>query len=671
MQKKDFWLLVTILILASALRGMQPDLVEFKRDEATVTRLGQAIAYEGYRPVVGVDSSVGIDNLPLNLYLMAIALRIHPDPLSAVILTIFLNTAAVGVCYWLTHRTYGRVPAVIATTLFAVSPWAVLYARKVWSLELPLFTLAFIISCIAVFVWDKKWALVAAVVSLAVLVGLHLGGLAFVPIFGMAVLIYRDKVAWKPLIIGGLLGGLLFLPYLIHDAQQNWTNLRGLLSFSGTGDTFSWDSLRYALTMVGSTGIEGQAGVLYKQFKDSVPNLWIMNDLMTYIVVASLIYTVVQTVSASSTEKRRYSTLWLLWFIIPIVLQLRASAPPQRHYLVLLYPVQFIMVAVTVNDGVQWLRSKLVSIEGERSHVLKGVSYFLILVLLIWNVWQIAVTVQLRSYMISHPTTGGYGIPLRYSRQAAANAVKLSEGAEIIVATNRSRPMMTETPTVFDTLLFGHPHRIIDARGAMVFPAANRAVYLVTPFERENPYPPLVGKLVALDTVAAGPVAQLTGEVAYRTYMRHAPDTTDVTENFTALAAGVPFANNVVFASYDLDGSLQPGGFLRVWLAWWTHGPPPANIDYHFTVQLLNDGGGGDIVITQDDHVAFPADYWQGGDLVLSYFALPLPKRLLPGTYGVQAGMYSYPDIVAVPVIDADGKAVDDGVVLAALEYGK
>ena len=169
-----YWLCALILVTAFSLRMAQPDLVEFKRDEATVARLGQAIAYESYRPAVGVDSSVGIDNLPFTLYLMAFALRINPDPLSAVVFTTFLNASAVILCYWLTYRTFGPVAALLSVTLFAVNPWAVLYARKIWCRTLPLFTLSFMISNIAVFVWGKRWALIGAFVSLAALIGLQL-----------------------------------------------------------------------------------------------------------------------------------------------------------------------------------------------------------------------------------------------------------------------------------------------------------------------------------------------------------------------------------------------------------------------------------------------------------------------------------------------------------------
>jgi len=106
------------------------------------------------------------------------------------------------------------------------------------------------------------------------------------------------------------------------------------------------------------------------------------------------------------------------------------------------------------------------------------------------------------------------------------------------------------------------------------------------------------------------------------------------------------------------------GTNLEVWLVWWLRDLPPSGIDYHFTVQLLDENGG---LSAQDDHVGFPADYWQTGDLVLSHFTISIPAEIEVGSYQLRAGMYSFPDIASVPVVDPQGTPVDDGVTLGTL----
>lgn len=660
-----------IFILAFALRMAQPDLVEFKRDEATVARLGQAIAYEGYRPAIGVDSSVGIDNLPLTLYLMAFALRISPDPLSAVIFTTFLNASAVVVCYWLTQRAFGTPAALLATALFAVNPWAILYARKIWCRTIPFFTLGFMISNIAVFVWGKRWALVSSFISLAALIGLQLEGIAFIPVFLLALLLFRDKVAWKPFVVGLALCILFFLPYIIYDAGQNWVNLRGLLNYSGSSGEFSWDAIRYAFSLAGTGGIEGQAGALYSKFREQVPDLWFTNGVMAVILGIGLIYAGVQAFTAEAKDRRRLFSLLLLWFVIPTLLQLRPSSSTQRHYFVLHYPVQFMLISITIVDGLARIRSWVLSSLPQFLKIYRVLVVSLVFSVSVGSVWQLGITVLLRDYMVNHPTTGGYGIPLRYTRFAAQEAVSLAEGSEIIVISESTRPMITEPPTVFDALLFGQPHRFVDGRGALPFPSSDRVVYLVCLFQEHAWVPPLVGTLATLESVTPGPEIRLPDGRAFKTYLRIASNTEDVTMDLSPLLGGIPFSNNVVFAGYKTSGAFQPGEYLEVWLAWWLHGPPPAGVDYHFTIQLNQAVDGGLKVISQDDQVAFPADTWRGGDMILSYFLLPIPLHLSSGSFVLRAGMYSYPDIMPVPVINAAGLAVDDGVELAVFSHDK
>jgi hypothetical protein len=151
--------------------------------------------------------------------------------------------------------------------------------------------------------------------------------------------------------------------------------------------------------------------------------------------------------------------------------------------------------------------------------------------------------------------------------------------------------------------------------------------------------------------------------------VRSATGTADVSAGLEPLQGGVNFANNVVFSGYSTSGGFYPGEYLGVWLGWWLHGPPQEDVDYHFSVQILQHIDQDTRLISQDDHVAFPANYWQGGDMVLSYFLLPLPLHLPSGNYSLQAGMYSYPDIVSVPVIDSSGQSVDTSAKLTRLEY--
>lgn len=652
------------MALAFALRLERPSLTEFKRDEATVARMAQAIAYEGYLPAVGVDASMGIDNFPLTLYLMALPIRLWRDPLTAVLFTMLLNALAVWGCYTFGKIYFGERVGLIAALLFAVSPWSVLYARKIWCQNMPWATLIFFAAIFAVFVKRRRWFLILACVGAAAMIGLHLSGLAAIPILGLAVLLYRDQVSPKTLAVSALAALVAVSPYILHDAQNGWENFSGIFNYAGGSDVFSWDALRYAFMIAGSYGIPGQAGAYHEQFQASVLNLWWINHLMTGLIVLGLLYALGQAFHGKTQEQRRSFVLLLLWFFVPVVLQLWPSTVTQPHYFIMLYPTQFLFVAILLARGLELLPRREISVGALKFNLATGM---LIAGLFVWSSWQISVIYQQRVYMVEHPSTGGHGIPLRYTRSAASSAKALANGAEIIVIGESARPFMTETPTVFEALLFGTPHRFTDGHAALPIPESERTIYLVGPLYDEvgGTLAPVLQRLTAWESVKPGPVTRLADGVTYRTFVREGVNRDDVIAEMQPLAAGIPFANNVVFAAYEAPETVTAGHEAEVWLAWWLRGLPPEGVDYHFTVQLLDENGG---LRAQDDHVGFPADYWQTGDLVLSRFAIPVPANLEAGSYQLRAGMYSFPDISNVAVVDPQGTSVDDRANLKPVE---
>jgi len=654
--------LVLILIVGFALRLSQPTLVEFKRDEATIARLGQAIAYEGYLPAVGVDSSLGIDNLPLTLYLASVPLRVWSDPLSLVIFTCLLNGLALLACYALTRASLGRTQALLATLLFAVSPWAVLYARKIWSRTLPLVTLAFAASLWLTFAKRRKWALVGAFVSLAALLGLQLEALAFVPILGLAILLFHDAVAWRPLAVGILVFGVLMLPYAVHDVLHEWENTLGLVGYAGGGGSFSWRAVLYTLSLLGGMGIDGQVGPYHAQFLWETGPFWWTNDVLSGLFALALIYAAVEIVRGESVERRRTFSMLLLWIALPLLLQLRPSAPTQRHYYVMHYPAQHMLMATFVVDTTVGLRRWLA---GRGRKRLGGVLLAAGGVCLaLYASWQVSVTARLRHYMVVHPTTGGYGVPLRYTREAAKIARSAAREGEVIVLSEETQPMMSETPTVFDALLFGVDHRFADGRAAIPMPQREPVAYLVGPLRSTGTAWPLetpIRQLASRSGLEAGSPLILPDGTGYAIYAKAEGDWSAVTADMTPLAMGIPFANNVVFAAFEAPDGALPGEDIEVWLAWWLRAAPPTGADTHFTVQMLDSSGD---LIGQDDHAAFPSDQWRADDLVLSRFVVSIPNDAAPGTYQLRAGMYIYPDIQTVPVVDPVGNPVDDAVTL-------
>lgn len=651
--------MLAILALALILRMGWPTLAEFKRDEAKVVRAALAIAYEGDLPVEGVGSSIKVNNLPLTHYLAALPLLLWRDPVAAVLFIGLVNGLAVSACYFLGRAYFSRAVGLIAAFLFAVNPWAVFYGRKLWPRVLPLIALGFIAALLATFVRRRPWALVPAFVGLAALLGLQLEGLAFVPVLLVAMLLYPRQVAWKPLLVGMFFCVLALAPYVIHDALHGWRNIQGLLRYGGGEARYSWGALRYAFLLAGSTGIEEMAGSLYREYLASLPNLWWLNGLMVGLLAAALLYACILIIRGPE-QRRRTVLLLLMWFFIPIALQTRHTAPVQRHYFILLYPVQFLLIAMMLADLVSYLRARL-----EWAYVFVVVT--LVSALLVWGVWQVAVIGRVFVFMERHPTTGGYGIPLRYTRLAAQAAQRLAGASEIVVLGVGMDPLFDETPAVFEALLFGHPRRFADGRWALPLPDSSTAVYVVGPMSENGAtdLDPILRRLEGMAYVRAGPSVALPDGWQYRLFYREETDREDVLAGLRRFPGGLPFANNVVFMGYGFPERMRAGETLEVWLAWWLRAAPPAGADYHFFVHLVDENG---VVRSQHDGLGFPVFYWKAGDLVLSRFAIPLPADLPAGRYLLGSGLYTYPDVVNVSFLDVAGNPAGDWVTLGEVE---
>ncbi len=667
-KNQELWALIGILALAFTLRMGWPALAEFKLDEANVTVDALNIAYRGQRPAIGVGSSIGVANLPLTEYMMSLVLRLWPDPLAAILFAGLLNALAVLACYLFGRAYFGRGVGLLAAFLFALSPWAVVYARKIWPRDLPLVTLLFFASLFATFVRGRPWALVSALASLAALIGLQLEGLAFIPMLLISMALFWRRVAPRPLLVGLLILGLAFAPYLLYELRHDWPNLRGFLDYLGGGTAhYSLDALHYALRLTGSEGIHAQTGGRFQTFLDGLPDGWGLNGLMMGLVVVAIGYAMWQALTGPQ-ERRRPLFLLLLWFFVPVALQTRSTATVQPHNFVLLYPVQFLLVGILVSDGLARARAFRLGLAHRAAPL---AAPLVALALLVWGGWQLAVVGRLFTFMERYPTTGGHGIPLKYPRMAAQAARKLADPAEIIVLSPGVDLRVDETITVFEALLFRTPHRFADGRAALPVPATSSAVYVLGPIQpddKTHPLMPILQRLEAMEYVRPGPSVDLPDGWSYRLFYRDGPDREDVVAGLNVFPEPINLANGVAYFASAFPENTSPGETLEVWLAWWVRDLPPPGTHYHFSVQLLDEKGG---QWGQNDGAWFPTHYWHVGDLVLNRFAIPTPPDLPPGRYRLWGVSYSYPDVVNAPVLDASGNPAADGVIVGEVVVGQ
>jgi hypothetical protein len=58
----------------------------------------------------------------------------------------------------------------------------------------------------------------------------------------------------------------------------------------------------------------------------------------------------------------------------------------------------------------------------------------------------------------------------------------------------------------------------------------------------------------------------------------------------------------------------------------------------------------------QQDGPSFLTQNWRVGDTILNWFDVQIPTDAPPGEYTMRVGMYAYPAIANVPLLDTNGE---------------
>lgn len=215
--------LIFILVLFSALffRVTNLDLIEFKTDEAINLLLSSRPLFGYPFPFGGTVSSVGILNPPLFNYLLFPLTLISLDPRLISFFIGLINSIAIAGLFILLKKYYGKLVSFIATIIIALSPWAILYSRKIWTQDLifPFFVILLLaIHKIVVEKNQKYWGLFAAI-SLF-LIQLHQVNIFLILLLTIFLIRKKLPVSLNWLLFGLTTGLLPLLPYVIYELKN-------------------------------------------------------------------------------------------------------------------------------------------------------------------------------------------------------------------------------------------------------------------------------------------------------------------------------------------------------------------------------------------------------------------------------------------------------------------
>jgi len=418
-RRKSLLFLFAILLLGLLVRLPFLELSRFEHEQVRDIVFSERIL-KGDLVSSGFSAKLGEDSLqqsfgPFYYYLVALALAFVPPssyPLAISMLAMILSLLAVLFCYLFCRRYFSERVAVIASLLFSLAPWYVLHASTVLSngTILPFFVILYFYFLSRVIVEGKLVFLIPAAVVLALQTQIHLSSLLLFPVTLVLLLLYRREVFTNTFFYMGLGSAfVLYIPYLIYNLSRS--DLVGAFAFlfARYSSTF-WTTFVEAVAvpfmfvtpyvgtyLLGTTEIYPMMSVkiVYSVFTVGLV-------LLLMVALLSLLW---RFFHVKGREQKLLGTL-LAWFFVPILLTILSRTNVSPHYLHVVYPVQFIALALLFDSFWKRYRGVIISI----------IVFVSVLYLLFLGIFYVAVDRE-------GGTTSIYGVPLKY-RLAVVDSIK-------------------------------------------------------------------------------------------------------------------------------------------------------------------------------------------------------------------------------------------------------
>lgn len=452
--------------VAALTRLVRLDLMEFKADEGEACRLALHVlghhepGVGSFFPTAGLVASVGVPNPPLFVYLISIPLAVARTPLAAAVFVALANVAAVGLCYVVGKRYFTPFVGLVSAALFALSPWAIVYSRKIWAQDLlPIFTVLFLLATYTFLVERRPRSVLWLIVLVGAATQIHLSawvlGVALVVVLALG----RELVERRWVALGAAGFAALYAPYVWHlvtTGKQAWqvANDHGTPSIGGRLATSARDT--FAIT-----GGDRMSLLLGSQSRLAFPLSLVLGAVALAALVAASRH-------RPAEPRARARVLLPLWYVLPFAALTLAPVKPYPHYFIVLYPLPFLGIAFALEQ-----LSRRSTVLG-RTAVAACLAAFAFL--------------DVRSFqtIVDHGgARGDYGIAYRYKADAVQSLVDAHPRSRFALGTEpRFRP---PTPPDYRFLVWND-------RGAGAEPAADpRVGYLL--IDTLDPIAPAVRRL--------------------------------------------------------------------------------------------------------------------------------------------------------------------------------
>lgn len=641
--KRSLLLLALILLLAFGLRAWQLTAVPpgLTHDEANHGREALGILqgiYLFYFPL-------NYGSEPLYSYTVALSMALFGKGLLALrLVNVIFGVAAIAVTYLWAARAFDRPTALLGAALTAVSFWPLATSREALRAGM----LPFFMATAVWFFWQtitappgkqrQRWlAAVGFGVSVAFTLHIYLAARVAWLMFP-AFLLYLAFVqratfrrAWKPVLTGLLLAGLLVTPMFVYlrlhpEALTRLDMLDGPLQALRSGN------LRPIFTNASAALL----AFIWPGYGDQFL-AYNIPGRPVFEAVTAVFFLLGLAVCLWNWKKPPYIFL-LLWFGAGVLPSLVTGATANTTRNLAALPAVYLLPAVGFVDLARWLMAHRVM--GRWRWTKRP---YLVAAALLWLF--IAGFVTVRDY---------------FNRWANSPDVRGAYQVNLVAALDYLNAQNTPPPIVMSTVYPGPAHdssialvlrpraandlHWVDARRALLWPGNGRAYALIP--TSTPPHPAFSPFLQPLDTQTLRPTDHDPSFTLYEL----APQPIDV--NGTAIAN---FGDAVRLLEGKWLAEAVMAGDTAVYQTTWQVmdpakigpvAPPTFTPETVFFTQVITPEGS---VLAQQDSLDAPAWAWQSGDVFVQLHTITVPSETAPGNYLTIVGVYDRASLERLP----------------------
>ncbi|MEL7433125.1 MAG: glycosyltransferase family 39 protein [Chloroflexota bacterium] len=223
LKKMTVWLLPVLILLFGFMMRVADGAgtTTFRYDQARLAQISLEMANGELFPLLGIQSSAGVPNSPMTVYVLAPFFALSSNPVVIALFIILLNIIGLAVLWRIAHQYFGIGVATIAILVYAVSPYAIEYSRRIWAQNYHTpFILLGIWCGLEGFVQKKTWAQIACLPLLIIGFQIHFAAWTLLPIYLCLLWLGRKNIRWGAVITSVILAIGVTIPFVLGILGQ-------------------------------------------------------------------------------------------------------------------------------------------------------------------------------------------------------------------------------------------------------------------------------------------------------------------------------------------------------------------------------------------------------------------------------------------------------------------